>query len=187
MSTNTRQVGIMMLSMISSFLFIFLVIQRKKGRVNEKTTMRTTLPTHPINDLQPKGGQQTKESHPLFFSYLPSLFSLLILLFVIIVVEYESISNWIHQSISSLQNKEHWKQMEKQEQYHTSYAYCDRFREEYRKFYESECSICLDPFHPMDPILELKCGCQIIYHRTCIIPWLQKRNTCPICRRLLFY
>ena len=49
-------------------------------------------------------------------------------------------------------------------------------------FYEPHCMICLEPFQAQDSIMELKCGCQLIYHKECLVPWLLQEMTCPVCK-----
>ncbi|XP_042960433.1 E3 ubiquitin-protein ligase SDIR1-like [Carya illinoinensis] len=46
------------------------------------------------------------------------------------------------------------------------------------------CSICLEEFASSNGAEELlRMDCSHVYHRACILPWLQKSNTCPACRR----
>jgi len=45
----------------------------------------------------------------------------------------------------------------------------------------SSCSICLDYYMDNDKIRVLS-KCKHIYHKNCIDKWVQKNNTCPICR-----
>ncbi|KAH7536624.1 hypothetical protein FEM48_Zijuj03G0004400 [Ziziphus jujuba var. spinosa] len=50
------------------------------------------------------------------------------------------------------------------------------------------CGICLEDFlaegiHDHDELHRLKCS--HVYHKNCILEWLQKHNTCPLCRRPL--
>lgn len=45
----------------------------------------------------------------------------------------------------------------------------------------SLCTICHDPFEIGRKVKELPCN--HIYHRHCILPWLARHNSCPICRR----
>lgn len=47
--------------------------------------------------------------------------------------------------------------------------------------YNESCSICMENFQNKDLIIELKCGCQIIYHKKCIKEWLLNNDKCPIC------
>lgn len=35
-----------------------------------------------------------------------------------------------------------------------------------------------------EPVLELPC--QHIFHRDCLVPWLERHRTCPICRQVCF-
>jgi hypothetical protein len=44
----------------------------------------------------------------------------------------------------------------------------------------TNCAVCLDPFHLSEQARQLECG--HIYHRRCIFPWLERRHTCQICR-----
>ena len=43
------------------------------------------------------------------------------------------------------------------------------------------CSICCVDFDAGEPIRRLKC--QHIYHPECIMQWLSRNRTCPVCRR----
>ena len=45
------------------------------------------------------------------------------------------------------------------------------------------CPICLDPLDDAAGALEMPCAKQHVFHRSCLLTWLQAyRNTCPICR-----
>ena len=46
------------------------------------------------------------------------------------------------------------------------------------------CDICTDKFQPDKTISRLPCS--HYYHRQCILPWLSKKNNCPVCRRAIF-
>ena len=48
---------------------------------------------------------------------------------------------------------------------------------------ESECRICLESFSDSDEIN--KTDCQHIFHHECLKAWLQRHNTCPLCRQQL--
>lgn len=58
-----------------------------------------------------------------------------------------------------------------------------------------ECSICLDTFTSGEEIAWAKdsgststeVGCDHIFHRECLISWLQYHDECPLCRRLLIH
>ncbi|KAL4184066.1 hypothetical protein AMTRI_Chr11g158190 [Amborella trichopoda] len=43
------------------------------------------------------------------------------------------------------------------------------------------CSICLREFCS-DPLDVRAMGCNHVFHKTCICKWLQKADTCPLCR-----
>jgi len=42
------------------------------------------------------------------------------------------------------------------------------------------CSICHETFSSEDSAKELPC--KHLYHSTCILLWLSRRNSCPMCR-----
>ncbi|KAF8015885.1 hypothetical protein BT93_H1434 [Corymbia citriodora subsp. variegata] len=52
------------------------------------------------------------------------------------------------------------------------------------KVYSAEdrecCSICLEDFHRAEKVTELPCS--HVFHRRCIIRWLEGSNSCPLCR-----
>ncbi|XP_059067120.1 uncharacterized protein LOC131858127 [Cryptomeria japonica] len=50
---------------------------------------------------------------------------------------------------------------------------------------ESECSICTEPFQVGDDARQLPCHESHIFHARCLVQWLERRNTCPICRTRL--
>jgi hypothetical protein len=46
------------------------------------------------------------------------------------------------------------------------------------------CNICWDELHFEKELpAVLACDCQVIYHLHCISFWLDKENTCPMCRK----
>ena len=48
----------------------------------------------------------------------------------------------------------------------------------------SQCAICLGDFHRSDFLLQLTC--KHIYHRDCLLHWLQTHYRCPYCRFLVY-
>lgn len=48
---------------------------------------------------------------------------------------------------------------------------------------EKKCPVCLGLFDEEDEVKELPCS--HTFHSTCILPWLQKINSCPLCRHEL--
>jgi len=51
------------------------------------------------------------------------------------------------------------------------------------KFNNDDCSICINSFHKKDEIRVLPCS--HFFHKECIDDWIQKENSCPICRQLI--
>jgi hypothetical protein len=45
------------------------------------------------------------------------------------------------------------------------------------------CSVCLEELSSPDGAELLRMDCSHLYHQRCILPWLEKRNSCPTCRR----
>lgn len=47
----------------------------------------------------------------------------------------------------------------------------------------TECSICLEEIHAAGQTRMLPCGHGC--HTTCLSKWLARKNTCPMCRRIV--
>lgn len=45
------------------------------------------------------------------------------------------------------------------------------------------CVVCHEAYKDNDDIIELPC--KHVFHETCIVPWLEGHNTCPVCRHTL--
>ncbi|GLJ59547.1 hypothetical protein SUGI_1513650 [Cryptomeria japonica] len=50
---------------------------------------------------------------------------------------------------------------------------------------ESHCSNCTEAFESGKDALQMPCHQSHIFYSHCLLPWLERRNTCPICRALL--
>lgn len=50
---------------------------------------------------------------------------------------------------------------------------------------ETECSICLGVLSIGLKAIRIPQPCSHVYHRDCIMRWLNIRNTCPLCRRTI--
>ena len=50
----------------------------------------------------------------------------------------------------------------------------------YSKIKEKKCSICLLKYKKPDIIKEFPCN--HIFHKNCILRWLEKSNICPLCK-----
>lgn len=44
-----------------------------------------------------------------------------------------------------------------------------------------DCAVCLETFAVQDEAKKLPCG--HLFHAACVLPWLQQKNTCPVCRK----
>ena len=45
---------------------------------------------------------------------------------------------------------------------------------------ETECAICIGEFKGID-IIKAFYKCEHIFHKRCLLDWLKKHNTCPLC------
>ncbi|XP_059063525.1 E3 ubiquitin-protein ligase RDUF1-like [Cryptomeria japonica] len=50
---------------------------------------------------------------------------------------------------------------------------------------ESVCSICTELFQVGENARQMPCHEAHIFHTGCLLPWLERRNSCPICRTRL--
>lgn len=48
---------------------------------------------------------------------------------------------------------------------------------------DEKCAICLLPNDSLDGHKFLQLPCNHEFHDTCILPWLEKTNSCPMCRQ----
>lgn len=65
-----------------------------------------------------------------------------------------------------------------------SFQNLERFIIEGGPEYESKmCSICLGDLSIGIKAIRLPTPCSHVFHQDCIIQWLNKSNTCPLCRR----
>lgn len=44
----------------------------------------------------------------------------------------------------------------------------------------NECSICLDKIY-----FRYKTECNHVFHKNCIVQWLETQNSCPVCRNII--
>lgn len=47
-----------------------------------------------------------------------------------------------------------------------------------------ECAICLQPLLPNTQAAKMPCGEKHIFHHECLMEWLQRKPTCPLCREI---
>lgn len=52
-----------------------------------------------------------------------------------------------------------------------------------KKLSDSCCAVCQDGYNCDEHVTTLPCGHQ--YHKDCVVPWLQRHRTCPVCRHEL--
>jgi len=46
------------------------------------------------------------------------------------------------------------------------------------------CSICLDDYKEPSKVIQLKCS--HLFHYNCIYEWIFNKNSCPVCRKIIF-
>ena len=46
----------------------------------------------------------------------------------------------------------------------------------------ANCPICLEGLEDLSSSLQMPCARQHVFHRECLLKWLDERNTCPVCR-----
>jgi len=52
----------------------------------------------------------------------------------------------------------------------------------------SKCSICFDFFAPTHQVINLDCHAfKHIFHWHCLLDWLKRQRSCPLCRKPIYY
>ena len=59
-----------------------------------------------------------------------------------------------------------------------------RYIIKYEKRHEKNCPICLNDFKPDDLLIRFSCK-EHIFHKKCLLIWLEKSNLCPLCKKSL--
>ena len=60
-----------------------------------------------------------------------------------------------------------------------------RYIVQYGKRLEKNCSICLNDFKSDDFLIRFSCK-EHVFHKNCLLTWLEKSNICPLCKKSLF-
>jgi len=55
-----------------------------------------------------------------------------------------------------------------------------------KSFEEAVCPICVEQFLPNQDIVILPCNIKHIYHPNCVKAWLEKNDSCPLCKAQVF-
>ena len=50
---------------------------------------------------------------------------------------------------------------------------------------ERECPICRDDFTTGDKVVKMPCSHSHIFHKSCVAEWLERDDSCPMCRSSL--
>ena len=58
-----------------------------------------------------------------------------------------------------------------------------KFDIDYSKFFQ--CGICMDSFFDGEMVKKLPCG--HIYHKDCLSQWIQTKNNCPFCDKIILH
>ena len=53
-----------------------------------------------------------------------------------------------------------------------------------KTLHDTTCPICIEEFVVQQKIIQFT-KCKHIFHNKCIIPWLSRNHTCPLCRKVL--
>ena len=48
------------------------------------------------------------------------------------------------------------------------------------------CTICLSRFKAAEEVCQFRCHESHLFHKECILPWLIKKNECPICKQKVY-
>ncbi len=52
------------------------------------------------------------------------------------------------------------------------------------KYNDHSCAVCLEDFYTSDPVTKLEC--EHVFHQRCCREWVERKNTCPLCRKDVF-
>ena len=94
----------------------------------------------------------------------------------------EILEDLINENLNKEENKDYRREVIISKLPEFKYKYVNKHMDKIEK----TCTICLNDFNPMERVKMFSCG-EHLFHKDCIMKWLEKNDYCPLCKTPIQY